>query len=115
MNAICYNQVYYVESEDTLVNLIAICPEVYDSRIQWQDTSKGKVVALRKITLDEQDPYTDLPNIIHVESIDGRKYTLIKLTIDIYNDKVMEQVVGQPTFKSTEEVQKFYLSSDFGV
>ncbi len=108
-----YDQVYYVESlEGNPVNPVAIRPEIFDSHVQWLDTSKGKVVELSKI--DNMDQLGKAPpDVIKITAKNGEHFTLVKLTLDVYNEKVKNRVMLPPSFASDEAVQNFYLTADF--
>ena len=109
-----YNQAYYVEATTT-ANPVAIRPEISDARITWMDTSKGKVVELGTIDNIESLQQEPSPDVFEVTSVRGEHYTLRKLTLKLYNEKVKHRVMLPPTFSSDEAVQKFYLESDFEI
>lgn len=103
-----FDQVYYVESQDDpAVNPIAIRPTLYESRIEWMDTSKGKVLTGARSEAE--------PDRIEIFAKNGYRYTLRKLTLSLYNKHVKPKVMLPPTFTSDQEVQDFYLHKDFEI
>jgi hypothetical protein len=110
-----FDMVYFVEtSSRNTANPVAIRPEIYDSRVQWMDTSKGKIIKLGTIN-DLDHMSNSAPEVIEITSEKGEHYRLVKLTLDIYNNKVRDRIANPPTFDSDEAVQKFYLTSDFEI
>jgi hypothetical protein len=107
------NQVYYVETTGH-ANPVAIKPEIKASKIIWMDTSKGKVVSLGKID-NIEILKKGILDVIEVTSERGEHYTLRKLTLQLYNEKVKPRVMLPPSFESDEAVQKFYLEKDFEI
>jgi hypothetical protein len=109
-----YNSVYYVESSgDKILNPVAIRPEIFKDRIQWLDTNRGTIIKLGKIDNLDLINGQSSPELIEITSAREDHYRLIKLTLDIYNNQVTSRVANPPSFGSDEEVQNFYLNTDF--
>ncbi len=53
------------------------------------------------------------PDSFEITSDEGDHYRLTKLTLESYNNNVKNRVMLPPDFNSDEEVQEFYLNSDF--
>lgn len=107
------NHVYYVETPGH-TNPVAIKPEIKSSKITWMDTSRGKVVPLGSID-NIENLQKGVFDLIEVTSERGEHYTLRKLTLKLYNEKVKPRVMLPPAFDSDEDVQNFYLKSDFEI
>lgn len=109
-----FNRVYYVHSPDPdlTLNLIAIRPRLMDHRIEWEDTSWGTRFEIADIDMDkgETDEY---PREIKIRTKEGQKIILSLLNLENYNRHVKEWVVGQKNFNSDEELQQYYLKTDF--
>ena len=89
-----YNQVYYVEvPKGVSANPIAIRPEIYADQVQWQDTSKGKVLKLGKVE-NLAGLTKSPPDSLVIISKEGQRYKLTKLTLDIYNEKVKKGLLA---------------------
>lgn len=56
---------------------------------------------------------TPLPQEIKITTEDGKVVTLTYMTLDIYNEHVQNRSVGKPSFHNDEEVQSYYLSTNF--
>src|SRR5262245_47040829 len=93
-----FERAYFVETATTNpVNPVAIRPESFENRVQWMDTSKGKVVLLGKVeNIDkfEKKP----PDLIELTSKEGERYRLHNLTLDLYNKRVKDRVMLPPSF-----------------
>lgn len=109
--------VYYVETADKKRGEIAIRPSFQGKNVTWDDTSNGRVVHL-----DAESPHwtqlnkqsqNSLVEKISVVFKDHTSATLQYLTLDLYNEKLKSRVVGSPDFSSTEELQNYYLQTDF--
>ena len=107
------NQVYYVETTCN-ANPVAIKPEIKPSRIQWMDTSKGKVVPLGKINNIEALKKGAF-DVIEVTSAEANIIHYVSLRYNSYNEKVKPRVMLPPSLESDEAVQKFYLEKDFEI
>lgn len=100
------NHAYYVEApKDYPTNPVAIRPKVQGDIILWEDTSRGKTLRVQEIK--------ESPNRIDITTKDGLTYSLILLTKDLYDKKVKDRVMLPPSFKTDQEVQEFYLKTDF--
>jgi hypothetical protein len=108
-----YEQVYFVEVPNgDLANPIAIRPKIFENKVQWQDTARGKVLYSAQVVIPKN--LTDAPpDLIEIVTREGNRYKLLKLTLDIYNAKLKSTVVKHPSFDSDASVQKFFLNSDF--
>lgn len=110
-----FEQVYYVEaSNGGYANPVAIRPGIYEDRVEWEDTSKGKIVYLGKINDLNQTGNTP-PDLIEITSNDGRFYRLQKLTNHLYENNVRAKVAFTPSFSSDDELRKFYLTKNFEI
>lgn len=103
-----YNHVYYVEGTGKRsFNLIAIEPRVIEKRIEWQDTSRGVCLNVINVTSEENEEK------ISILTREGEIVILTLLTLHLYNEKVKRYVAGSPEFCSTEEIQQYYLTTNF--
>lgn len=113
---ITYNRVYYVESSE-LRNPIAIRPHLINEYMEWEDTSRGSHAKIKKIRFtpfSKKDPKS-IPDKIEIVTMEGEIVTLHKLTLNLYNDKVKEFVAGKPDFKTDDELQNYYLNTNFQI
>lgn len=104
-----YNHVYYVEKQkgERSFSPVAIQPVVSGKRIEWQDTSRGICLEITNINFEEDEEKID------IVTTDGEAITLVMLTLELYNEKVKRHVTGSPEFHSTEELQNYYLRTNF--
>ncbi|NGX59824.1 MAG: hypothetical protein KR126chlam3_00981 [Chlamydiae bacterium] len=110
--------VYYVESPGRPLGHIAIRPKFREQDVEWDDTSTGISMRLDPTShhweqLKSQAPNSHLEKIAFVYSKQKKQITLRYLTLELYNEKLKSKVAGKPSFSSTEELQKYYLSTDF--
>lgn len=111
---VTYNQVYYVESPNVR-NPVAIRPHIKDDIIEWEDTGRGDYAAINKIRFTpspKEHPET-IPEKIEVITPQGEPITLHRLTLQLYNDEVRDYVAGKPKFSTEDELQKYYLTTNF--
>jgi len=127
-----YNHVYYVYAEEMQGNpaeskeseteseteesesehidnriSIAIRPDIFDGRISWEDTSRGRTEIVTDVDLHEA------PHKIVAKTRFNEKLTFVKLSLDEYNAKIRDWVYNKPTFDSTEALEKYYLETNF--
>jgi len=93
------NVAYYVESDADDTVLLALDAKLRKDAVEWFDTSRDRM--FKSVRVTEQD------DAVEVETPNA-KYTLRKLTIELYNRKVAGKVDGHPSFADTESVQRFY-------
>ena len=110
--------VYYVESPDRRLGHIAIRPKFREQDVEWDDTSTGMSMCLDPTShhweqLKSQAPNSRLEKIALVYNKQKKQITLRYLTLELYNEKLKSNVASSPSFSSTEELQKYYLSTDF--
>ena len=115
--------VYYLESRNQNMNPIAIRPEVTSPNyMAWWDTSNGRIIRASKILLDGneinlQNPPVNLdpPEKIELISESGEKFELVRLTNQIFNEKLRDIVAGGKYlhFETDQELQDYYLTTDF--
>lgn len=112
--------VYYMESQNPNMNPIAIRPGLTPpDYVAWEDTGNGRIVRFSKILFDGQEPETiapdRIPEKIEITSQDGNDYKLVKLTIQIFNEKLKNIVAGGASlnFNNDQELQEYYLKADF--
>lgn len=123
MSNIQLNGVYYVASQNPHMNPVAIRPEVLSSGYAtWEDTSNGRSVRIGKVMFDGNEINVDegnqpdaLPNTIEIIATDGQTYRLVKLTNQLFNEKLKPIVAGGQSldFPNDEELQQFYLKQHF--
>lgn len=108
--------VYYVESPNVPMGRLAIRPSFLQKQATWDDTASGMIVHLDASSPHWKEVSEKKPNAL-LEKIDliFRKHqvTLRFLTLELYNEKLKSKVAGHPAFSSTEELQKYYLNTDF--
>jgi hypothetical protein len=113
VNPITYNDVYYVEAaREMSMNPVAIRPEIHKNYARWNDTSRGGVVSIDSIETEPKDS-TSPPKKIIIKTKEGEKVILWQLSLEIYNAKVKKWVYNQPEFTSHEQLQEFYLKTNF--
>jgi hypothetical protein len=111
--------VYYLESQNPNMNPIAIRPELtLPNYVAWEDTGHGRILRFKKVLADRKEilgPIEKIPDKIEIISEDNQIYTLVKLTNQIFNEKLKGLVAGGETlnFKTDEELQEYYLTADF--
>lgn len=114
MNTVTYEAVYYVNSPDVSleVNPIGIRPHIGKDKVWWDDTNptRGRSFRVKKVDIKGAD---NPPKKIELITDEGKKVTLLYLTLEVYNQNVRDKVVGNINFNTNEEVQKFYLTTDF--
>lgn len=111
---VSFNGVYYVESSISR-EPVAIRPHLKNHFMEWGDTSRGSHVELDsiKFTPSPREQPGSIPEKIEILSKRGEKLTLIFLSLELYNNKVKKRVAGRPEFNSQEELQNYYLNTNF--
>jgi len=118
-NPIELGGVYYLESQNPNMNPIAIRVEITPPNyVSWEDTSHGRVVRFSKLLVDGreiQEKPEKAPERIEAVDMDGNKYILVKLTTQIFNEKLKKFVAGGESlnFNNDQELQDYYLKADF--
>ncbi len=104
--------VYHVLSSDKeeTVNLIAIRPTYNNDLIVWEDTGRGTIYSLKEPL---QFPANEIPDQIIFKAKNGNTYTLTKMTVERYNQYVREHAAGMLSFTTDEELQSYYLNTNF--
>lgn len=122
-----YNGVYYAESmtKNRDVNPVAICPLIKGKSIRWGDTSHGTAKKIAEIQLFGENGEMQavgakakddkIPSKIVVKTSDDEMVVLTKMTLDVYNRFVRHRVAGSPDFKSDDEVQAYFMNTNFDV
>jgi len=107
MSSITIQGVYYVDTPSK-VGHVAIRPTFQEKIARWEDTSGNRTVRLSQ-------PMKELPALpSRIELVFEKQITTLEyLTLELYNEKLKSKVVGSPTFSSTEEVQRYYLETNF--
>ena len=114
-----FNGVYYLESQNPMMNPIAIRPELTPPNyIAWEDTSNGRILSFANILINGQEFQTeikDIPTHITIIDLNGETYSLVKLTLAIFNDRLRKTVAGSEelNFQSDQEIQEYYLHTNF--
>ena len=111
-----YNAVYYVDVANSRVsfNPIAIRPYLQAGYVGWEDTVKSRLFKV----VQENSSYTNPSHTLFPEKIslklDGNvNVNLIFLSVDLYNKKVKNSVIGCLEFDSDDALQQYYLSTNF--
>ncbi len=119
MKPIVFNTVYYVTSSDPteVVNPIAIRPACTNEAVFWEDTGRGTYFQYQDLHLNLQD-YQKTPQPVPPEEFsfvakNGHTYTLTKLTLALFNQEVRHKAAGHPLFSSDQELQTYYLQTNF--
>lgn len=109
-----YPYVYMVESSRPR-NLVAISPRIRNERLEWEDTGRGTSVSIKEILFSMKltKENLEIPQQIEVLTEEGEEITLTYLTIELYDEKVKDFVAGQPDFINTEDLQVYYLTTNF--
>lgn len=115
--------VYFVkleESDPEIYNPVAIKPTFNENKhlAFWEDTSeKGKVIYYTEKFFDsvseKEIKNGQIPQKISIIANDQKKYSLLYLTKQIYDENVKTQVYNPLDFENDSEVQKYYLETDF--
>lgn len=92
---------YYVESDRDDTVLLAMDAKARAGVVEWFDTSRDRM--FKPLSVEETN------DSFSFTTKDAR-YTLRRLTVEIYDRKVMGKVDGHPKFFDTEAVQRFYRS-----
>jgi hypothetical protein len=90
---------YLVESDHDDTVLLALDAKVQGKGVEWFDTNRDRGFMARKV-----EKTTDGLRFETGEA----KYALRKLTLELYNRKVLMNVDGRRMFHSTEALQQFY-------
>jgi hypothetical protein len=119
------NGVYYVESQNSGFNPIAIRVHFVSGYAAWEDTAHGRSIRYKKVHLDGKELPSDgnvasskIPEVVEiVAERDGKeeKFRLVKLTKNVFNEKVVKLVAAGEKLKSLsdEELQQHYLQTNF--
>lgn len=114
-----FNGVYYLESQNPNMNPLAIRPEVTPpDYAAWNDTANGRIMHCSKVLIDDvefQDGQLQgiIPNRIEVFDNKGNVFRLVKLTTQLFNEKLKDQVAGGDNlnFSSDQELQNYFLKT----
>lgn len=94
--------------------LLALMPERSCDRgigneevITWWDMSHERMFNLSKVIRDEENVFEFVDRM-------GRRFRLQPLTLELYREKVRDDLVGQPDFGDEKEMREFLLSVMFG-
>jgi hypothetical protein len=90
---------YFVESSEDSSVMLALDAKLHDGLVEWFDTSRDRAFEVKS--------FEDLPDGLRVVT-ERASYQLRRLTIEIYEAHVRDQVTGHRPFSSTEAVQEFY-------
>lgn len=90
---------YYVESDRDDTVLLALDAKQSRYGIEWFDTVRDRLFL--PVKLEETADTLSF-------STGGARYTLQKLTLELYQHKVGPKVDGHRVFADTESVQRFY-------
>ncbi|CRX37545.1 hypothetical protein [Estrella lausannensis] len=121
-----YEEVYYAETltRGYTVNPLAIRPTLFQNTISWGDTSRGTSKKIEKIVFvpESSNPLLstgsdtsdrEVPEAIHILTLEGEQLSLIRLTLQVYNENVRDRVAGKPVFQSDKEVRDHFLKTNF--
>lgn len=122
-----YDAAYCVTCQ--MGNCIAIRPQLKkldkEFRVEWEDTGKGMSCNATELFLDAKtasdgNPFPDtIPKKITIkrEISAGieEEITLEFLTLQIFKEKLLSSVIGKKNinFKNDEDIQKYYLETNF--
>lgn len=118
------NAVYYAHGVGCAVNPVVIRPTFVEDKALWEDTSdRSKSFVLEKIfglpspdSGGERLDWQQCPSMIRFRVQTDKKKAIIELTLmtlEVYNEKVRQQVAGSPVFHSDRDVQSYYLNTNF--
>lgn len=119
-----FRGVYYVESDNQDVNPIAIRPEITPQWVAWEDTGNGRSFSYEHIKIDDEplelksenpeSPPSEVPEVIEFSSPKGH-FKLRKLTKEFFDNHLKNRVAagGSLNFNSDQDVQEYYLKTDF--
>lgn len=91
--------VYLVESSEDGSVMLALDAKIHDGLVEWFDTARDRAFELRAVQ--------DEPDGVSVET-ERARYRLRRLTLELYERHVRDEVTGHPAFSSTETLQDFY-------
>ena len=93
--ALAKEMVFIAEAEGIIINPIAICPQFTEKEFSWNDTSDGfwgQCLSLKSsIEIKKRDG-----EIYQIKLKDdyNHQYTLTRLTLDLFKEKVLNKVAG---------------------
>jgi len=93
-------RVYYVYSPDDDTVLVAIDVVITGNLISWFDTVRERRMTIEKIYSDSPDEFI----FKRSEKEGGQIYSLIPLTLDIYNKKVKNRLLSPKDFENEEDM-----------
>ncbi|KKS44456.1 hypothetical protein A2567_00275 [Candidatus Azambacteria bacterium RIFOXYD1_FULL_42_11] len=102
MNKPIFNhRVYYMSSPDDDTVLIALDIKISDyGFIEWFDTIKDRIMRVGEIIDNNSEHFVFQRNDGQTKST----YTLIPMTIDIYNDKIKNKILIPKEFATKEKM-----------
>lgn len=109
---------YYVTSPEDPSVLLALDLQMEEGPgglpvLSWSDTSRRRTFEVARFHTPPKVLHRANPSEIVFESQQGRTYTLVPLTLRLYNTHVRTRLTGQPVFSTDAEVQTFF-AEDFG-
>lgn len=110
-----FEGVYYVTSDNTPVNRIAIRPRINGKWITWATTGRDKNIEISDIFISPNPDESEriIPSIIEIRTAEGSRWRLEKITKEIFDKHIRDYVAGNPDFKDDQELQQYYLTTDF--
>ena len=102
---VVFNHVYFVDSAD--FNPVAIRPMIQKNHIFWEDTT------MREVALEIKDYHVKGKELVSIQTTNCETIAFKLLDKETYDNFVIHQVAGQPTFRSTKDLQKYYLETNF--
>ena len=119
-HAVHFDGVYYLESQNPNMNPLAIRPEVTPpDYAAWDDTANGRIMHCAKVLINgvELKESAGQPEVApdRIEVIDnkGMIFKLVKLTTQLFNERLRDHVAGGPElqFSSDQELQDYFLKT----
>jgi hypothetical protein len=119
-NSVHFNGVYYLESQNPNMNPLAIRPEVTPpDYAAWNDTANGRMMHCTKVLINGEelkervDPKGVAPDRIEIIDNQGNSFKLVKLTTELFNEKLKDLVAGGANlnFSSDQELQNYFLKT----
>lgn len=114
-----FRDIYYVEAEskEQMFDPLAICPRIRRGHVEWYTTSPSLPGVALKVKNIELMPHfvaeNETPELIYLDTYDYRKITLHRITLQIYENSVRQQLAGKPIFESLNELKRYFLETNF--
>lgn len=94
------SRVYYVFSDTDSTVLIALSVQFNEKNVLWFDTIKQRIMAIEKIVDSSHQHFVFERALIE----GGGIYTFVPMTLEIYNNKVKNNILSSQEFTDQEKL-----------